>query len=73
MTRVTVSDLSTVEDHGSILTFTGMLEDGSTIRFGADHRAAQGLIALVEDNGEVECAIEPWQILGGVGNGEDRP
>lgn len=63
---VTVEDLENVTGQGqSVLTFTGHDEQGREVRFGVDHRPAAEIIGLVHEHGELPCAVEGWQILGG--------
>lgn len=61
---VSTDALTEVEDHGSILVFTGTTEDGKRQRFGVDHRPASWLIDAVEEEGEVQADVEEWQLLG---------
>ena len=51
------------ENHGTIKVFTGTTESGDTVRFGVDHRVAQGLRCLIEDHGSIPVVVESWQIL----------
>lgn len=52
---------------GSVWLFEGVAEvgddDGMLVTFGVDHRIAQDLAALIEEEGEVACWVEEWQIL----------
>lgn len=62
---VTVDDLDTVQDHGSVIAITGTAHpSGDRVTFAGDHRSMAGLLAIVADNLEVRAAVEPWQILG---------
>lgn len=59
--NVTVT--AVVADHGTIVVFGGVTDEGRQVHFGVDHRPAQGLAdALAE--GPVDAVIEPYQILG---------
>lgn len=62
---VDVSDLGTAQEHGSIITITGTLWENPPlrIRFAGDYRSMQGLLAMVQDEGEVAAVIEDWQVL----------
>lgn len=55
-----------VSDQGTVVVFGGIAVDsGKTVRFGVDHRMAQGLADLLDQYGEAECDVEGWQLLGG--------
>lgn len=60
---ITVTDGAVVSDHGTIIVFEGIDEEGATRRFGVDHRMAQGLVAAIEDEGEIMASVEGWQLL----------
>lgn len=62
---VIVSESSQWEDHGSVIVVTGTSEDGTkAIRFGGDHRPMGGLYEAVQEQGEIACEVEPWQVSG---------
>lgn len=61
------SDLTGLVNEGSVWVFTGTTEEGQRVRFGVDHRMADGLVHEVLLSGEVPCEVESWAILGPVG------
>ena len=51
-------------DEGSIVVFEGSRDEGPNVLFGVDHRMAQGLAEIIEEEGECACEVEVWPILG---------
>lgn len=62
---LTIEDVSTVKDGGSVVTITGTTESGDRITFAGDHREMVHILgALVTDaEDEVVVAVEGWQVL----------
>jgi hypothetical protein len=62
---VTLDDMDTVQDHGSVVAITGTDREDPTrrITFAGDHRSMHGLFAILEANYEVPAVIEDWQVL----------
>ena len=58
-----VTVISLVRDEGTVVLFG--TDDGRTIA--VDHRVAQGLAERLYEEGEVSCAVESWQVVGGGG------
>lgn len=49
---------------GSVLLFTGTEEEtGDSITFGVDHRPAGHLVDMIDEQGEVPCFVEDWQVI----------
>lgn len=62
---LTVTEVPRPEDnHGSVVTFVGNDADGENVFFLADHRPAAVILALLEQDGEIDVAVAPWQIIG---------
>lgn len=56
-----------VEDHGSLLVFTGFDGDGNAFQFGMDHRPASDIInSFLLQGEEVTVEVPEWAILSGV-------
>jgi len=47
----------------SIITASGLDGYGNRVTFGGDHRPMLALAEMVEEQGEVECYVESWQVL----------
>ena len=62
---LTVTADGPIVDHGTIVVFTGVDEDGVEHKVGVDHRPAQELIFLLDEQPEVVIEAESWQVLGG--------
>ena len=60
---ITVEDLDTVENHGSIVRITGTADNGDRVTFAGDTRAMNGMAEFVEELGDVVVDVEDWQIL----------
>jgi 2-iminoacetate synthase ThiH len=51
-------------DGGSVATATGTdTETGDTVVFAGDWRPMRDLASLLEEEGEIVCEVEEWQIL----------
>ena len=61
---ITHDDLDTVRFEGSVWAVTGTADDGSRVTFAGDARVMGGLLELVEQEGEFQAEVEPWQVLG---------
>lgn len=62
MATITATGLAS--DQGSVVVFSGY--DSETNRghtFAVDHRMAQGLVDLLNEEGEVDCDVPEWAVL----------
>lgn len=50
-------------DRGTIWLFGGHDEENRQVTFGVDHRVARDLQAILDEDGEVLCHVEDWQVL----------
>jgi hypothetical protein len=49
---------------GSVVLISGLEDEtGDQVTFGVDHRIAADLAEAVEQQGEIPCAVEGWQIM----------
>lgn len=62
---LTIEDVSTFTDHGSVVAITGTGEDGQRVTFGADVRMMEPVMQalIIGDEPEVDVEVEDWQIL----------
>lgn len=49
-------------NHGSIIQFVGVDDDGNEYVVAVDHRPAYAVIEALEFGEEVRATVEPWQI-----------
>jgi len=63
--NLTVTSEATFVQDGSVVTVTGQDDEGRDWVFAGDWRPMLDLAAVVQDEGEVEVSVEPWQILAG--------
>ena len=65
--NVTVVTVDTVNPAPSamstIITASGLDEEGNRVTFGGDWRPMRDLASIVEQEGEVDCCVESWQVL----------
>jgi len=63
---LTVADVETVQDHGTVWTITGTTESGERVTFGGDWRPMRDLVAALEvsDDQQLAVEVESWQIRG---------
>jgi hypothetical protein len=64
---VTAEDLSTVVDHGSVITVSGTVIGSRGIRkvtFSGTNERMNRLLAVVAGTGEALINVDPWQVLG---------
>lgn len=62
---IAVSEVPNEGFGSSVIVFTGTREsDGNVVRFGVDHRMADGLVHEILLSGEVRCEVESWAVLG---------
>lgn len=60
---VTEGDLEAIVDQGSVVVFTGTDSHDRVVTFAVDHRPARDIVALVQQEGELACQVEDWQVL----------
>jgi hypothetical protein len=63
---LTIEDVSTLTDHGSVVAITGTDESGQRVTFAGDSRMMEPLVAalVIGDEPEVEAEVEDWQVIG---------
>lgn len=63
---LTITDIETAVDHGSVVQITGTNEEGQRVTFAGDTRpmlqVMEALVTDVED--EITVEVEDWQISG---------
>jgi hypothetical protein len=62
---LTIEDVATLTDHGSVVAITGTDEDGQRVTFAGDSREMEVMVSalVIGDEPEVEAEIEDWQII----------
>ncbi len=63
---LTIEDVATLTEHGSVVTITGTGEDGQRVTFAGDFlREMEAVVSalVIDDEPEVEVEIEDWQII----------
>lgn len=56
-----------VENHGSVVVLTGQPEGREAlVRFGVEPREAEYILAIIDDQGEIDVQVEGWQVMGEV-------
>lgn len=62
---VTLDDMGTVRDEGSVLSVVGTDEQGRRVRFAGDAEPMAAALRGVNDNGEAVVQVEDWMVLDG--------
>lgn len=62
---LTIEDVSTFTDHGSVVAMTGTDENGNRVTFAGDARMMEPVMQalIIGDEPEVDVEVEEWQIL----------
>lgn len=65
-----ISDLETVENHGTVVAITGTSRESGTsvesarrVRFAGDHRTMAGLLEAVSSGEPISAQVEDWQVI----------
>lgn len=62
---LTIADVASVQQHGSVWTITGSADDGKPVTFGGDWRLMDELVTALRkcDDDTIDVEIESWQIM----------